>query len=125
VITVSSDGDFKNTEAFLKRMVGNTLFSALGRYGAEGVSALSAATPSDSGETARSWSYEILVDAKSTSIIWNNTNVVNGVPIAILIQHGHGTRNGGYVQGRDFINPALRPLFDRIANDVWKEVTKA
>ena len=125
MISVSSKGNFNNTEKFLKKMTQNDLFLTLHYYGAAGVTALANATPLDTGETAASWYYEIKKDNKSISIIWGNTNVVNGRPIAILIQYGHGTRNGGYVVGRDYINPALQPLFDRIASDVWKEVTLA
>jgi len=125
MITVESKGDFKNTDAFLKKMTNHDLFISLHYYGAEGVRALTNATPLDTGETAASWMYEVKRDSKSISIIWSNTNVVNGRPIAILLQYGHGTKNGGYVMGRDYINPALRPLFDRLANDVWKEVTSA
>jgi hypothetical protein len=125
MIRIESEGDFKNTDAFLKKMTQNDLFTALRYYGAEGVRALANATPMDTGETASSWDYEIKKDSRSISIIWSNSHVINGRPIAVLIQYGHGTRNGGYVQGRDYINPALRPLFDRIVNDVWREVTSA
>jgi hypothetical protein len=118
----SLGGDFKKTEDFLKRASGDK-FSALSRYGQEGVNALASATPTDTGETANSWTYEIIRDKSSYSLIWSNTNVVNGRPVAILLQYGHGTGTGGFVQGSDYINPALRPIFDRIANEVWKLVT--
>lgn len=121
-IGFSSSGDFRNTEAFLKRASGDK-FSSLSRYGQEGVNALAAATPQESGLTAQSWTYEIIRDASSYSIIWSNTNVVDGRPVAILLQYGHATGTGGYVQGRDYINPALQPIFDRIAAEVWKVVT--
>lgn len=98
---------------------------ALHRYGQEGVDALSAATPRDTGTTAASWSYEVRHGNNEVSIYWNNSNAPYGVPVAVLIQYGHTTRNGGYVQGIDYINPALRPVFDKIANDIWKEVTTA
>jgi hypothetical protein len=123
VITISSHGSFENTEKFLKRMSDKSIFDSLSRYGEEGVQALAEATPKDSGDTARSWVYEIERTSTSYAIIWSNTNVVDGVPIAVLIQVGHGTGTGGYVSGRDYINPALRPVFDRIAASVWKEVT--
>jgi len=123
VITISSHGSFENTEKFLKRMSDKSIFDSLSRYGEEGVQALAEATPKDSGDTARSWTYEIERTSTSYAIIWSNTNVVDGVPIAVLIQVGHGTGTGGYVSGRDYINPALRPVFDRIAASVWKEVT--
>jgi len=125
MITIESKGEFERTNAFLKKMTQHDIFKALDRYGAEGVSALASATPHDSGMTASSWDYEVLVVNQTYSIIWSNTNVEDGRPIAILLQYGHGTRTGGYVAGRDYINPALRPIFDRIANDVWKEVTSA
>lgn len=98
--------------------------SILERAGQEGVDALSRATPVDSGKTASSWSYEIRQNRSGLSIIWKNSNVVSGVPIAIILQYGHGTKNGGYVQGRDYINPALKPIFDRIAENVRREVSK-
>jgi len=104
-------------------MSDKSIFDSLSRYGEEGVQALAEATPKDSGDTARSWTYEIERTSTSYAIIWSNTNVVDGVPIAVLIQVGHGTGTGGYVSGRDYINPALRPVFDRIAASVWKEVT--
>lgn len=97
----------------------------LEKYAKDGVNALASATPVGSGATSRSWDYEITQTSKGVSISWHNSNLVNGIPLAILIQYGHGTRNGGYVQGRDFINPALQPIFDRMADDVWREVTKA
>ena len=125
MITVESKGDFKNTDAFLKKMTNHDLFIALHYYGAEGVRALANATPIDTGETAASWTYEVKRDSRSISLIWSNTNVVNGRPIAILIQYGHGTGTGGYVEGRDYINPVMRPIFDRLASDLWKEVTSA
>ena len=123
MISIESKGSFKNVEDFLTRMTKRDVFAVLGKYGKEGVDALSHATPSASGLTASSWSYEIVRDRNSYSIIWSNSNVVDGTPVVILLQFGHGTGTGGYVQGQDFINPALRPIFDRIAADVWKEVT--
>lgn len=123
MITISSHGDFKNTDSFLKRVTSKTIFESLTRYGQEGVEALKNATPKDTGKTANSWSYEIEKKPNSWAIIWSNSNVVNGTPVAILLQVGHGTFTGGYVSGRDYINPALKPVFDRILADVWKEVT--
>jgi len=125
MITYSSSGDFSKMEAFLTKMRKGNIYSSLDRAGQEGVDVLSRMTPRDSGNTAGSWSYEIVSDSKSYSIIWSNSNMADGTPVAVLIQLGHGTRTGGYVQGRDYINPALQPIFDRIANDVWKEVTSA
>ena len=117
-------GEFKDTENFLKRMKDTDIFNSLARYGEEGVKALSDATPVRSGATASSWYYEIKKTATSWSIIWGNSNVVDGVPIAILLQYGHGTGTGGRVAGRDYINPALRPIFDRMAASAWREVTR-
>lgn len=125
MITISSKGEFKNTDKFLKTMSEGQIFKSLGKYGQEGVNALASATPKDSGLTAGSWSYEVLNTRGTYSIIWSNTHVVDGRPIAILLQYGHGTGTGGYVAGRNYINPALRPVFDRIAKDVWREVTSA
>lgn len=125
MLTISSTGSFQNTEKFLKRMTERSIFACLNQYGEEGVQALMAATPQDSGMTAASWTYEIEKTSTSYAIIWNNTNVIDGIPIAVLIQVGHGTGTGGYVAGRDYINPALQPVFDRIAATVWKEVTAA
>lgn len=122
VITFSQKGSFKNTETFLNRVKKKNFYKSLDKYGQEGVKALSAATPVDTGKTADSWYYEIEIKMDHVSITWNNSNVNEGIPIAVLIEYGHATRNGGYVQGRDFINPTMRPIFDRIAEDVWKEV---
>lgn len=125
MIEFESKGSFKNTEDFLRRMSsGSDISSILEGYGREGVAALASATPVDSGLTAESWSYEVTHNHRGYDLVFRNTNVVAGTPVAILIQYGHGTGTGGYVQGRDFINPAVQPLFDRIANDVWKVVTK-
>lgn len=124
-ISITVSGSFDNTEKWLRAMSSMDIYSVLDRYGQEGVSALSAATPRDSGETANSWYYEIVKTPTTYSIIWGNTHVEGGRPIAVLIQYGHGTGNGGYVQGRDYINPALRPIFDRIAAEAGKVVTSA
>lgn len=116
-------GDFKKTERLLKKSLGRDYRSILDKYAKQGVEALSRATPKESGETAASWFYEIIQNESSLSIVWNNSNVNKGVNIAIVLQYGHGTRNRGYVHGRDYINPALRPVFDKLAEAVWKEVT--
>lgn len=94
------------------------------KYGKQGVAALASATPVDSGKTANSWSYKIENNRGSISISFFNSNIQNGVPIAIIIQYGHGTRNGGWVQGRDYINPAIQPIFDQMTKEIWREVTK-
>lgn len=117
-------GDFKKTEQWLKRLSDEDVFRSLERYGDVGVRALAANTPVDTGLTASSWYYEIKKDKSSWSIIWGNTHVVAGSPIAVLLQLGHGTGTGGYVKGRDYINPAMRPIFDKIAQQAWLEVTR-
>lgn len=124
-MTIESSGSFDKTEAFLRKMTSGTIFAALSRYGEIGVGALAGATPVDSGQTSGSWSYEIIQDAKSWSIVWGNSYIEDGRPIAVLLQYGHGTGTGGYVEGRDYINPALQPVFDQIASDAWKVVTSA
>ena len=124
MIKVTHKGSFKNVEAFLQRMKKREQFAALEKYGSIGVSALAAATPVDSSETANSWYYEIINRPGYFSIQWLNSNMEDGISIAAIIQYGHATRNGSWVEGRDYINPAMRPIFDQIANDMWKEVTK-
>lgn len=116
-------GNFNNLEKFLKKSTNMNLRSILEKYGQEGVNALASSTPVDSGLTASSWSFEIRQNGSNVSIVWTNSNINKGVPIAIILQYGHGTKNGGYVQGRDYINPAMRPVFDKIADLAWKEVT--
>lgn len=123
LISFRNKGDFSKTEKFLKKSVGKDYLSILNQYGREGVRNLSSMTPKDSGETAALWDYEIVQKESYISIIWKNYNVQNGVNIAVILQYGHGTRYGGYVQGRDYINPALRPIFDKLAKDAWKAVT--
>lgn len=118
-------GDFKKTEILLKKSFGMDYEKVLHKYGVEGVSALASATPVESGKTATSWFYEIIQNNGSISIVWENSNVNKGVNIAVILQYGHGTRTGGYVQGRDYINPALRSIFDKIADAAWKEVTES
>lgn len=124
MIEVGGRGDFSVTRKALEKMRRANLFSDLDRYGQQGVDALAKATPIDENLTAISWAYRIVHHRKYPGIEWYNTNeTTSGTPVAILIQYGHGTGTGGYVAGRDFINPAIRPIFDRIANDVWKKVT--
>lgn len=115
-------GDFKKTTSFLNRIRKLDLESILKKYGDEGVKALSSATPVRTGRTAASWQYTIEKDKNSISIIWTNSNVKNGIAIAAILDLGHGTGNGGYVQGRHYIAPAIRPIFDQIAEAAWKEV---
>ena len=117
-------GNFAKTTRYFERAKKGAHLRVLERYGREGVAALSSATPVDTGLTARSWSYKVIYSKGKATISFINSNVQNGVPIAIILQYGHGTRNGGWVQGRDYINPAIRPVFDKIANDAWREVAK-
>lgn len=124
MITFRQKGDFSKLTSFLERAKEAIKLGDLDKYGREGVAALSSATPVRTGLTANSWYYEIEHQNGSVSITFNNSNVNKGVPIAIILQYGHGTRNGGWVQGRDYINPAIQPVFDRIAKEAWEEVTK-
>lgn len=117
-------GDFSKTTGFLERSKQAVRLGLLDKYGRAGVAALASATPVDSGLTANSWYYRIENKKGSTTISFFNSNIQNGVPIAIILQYGHGTRNGGWVEGRDYINPAMRPIFDKIVNEAWREVTK-
>ena len=124
MITFRQKGDFSKLTRFLERAKEAVHLGDLDKYGRQGVAALSSATPVDSGLTAKSWYYEIENENGSATITFNNSNIQNGVPIAIILQYGHGTRNGGWVEGRDYINPAIQPIFDEIANEAWREVTK-
>ena len=125
MITFRQKGDFSKLTRFLERAKESVKLGDLDKYGKAGVAALSSATPIDSGKTANSWSYEIINKNGSAEIVFKNSNIQNGVPIAIILQYGHGTKNGGWVQGRDYINPASRPIFDNLANEAWKGVTNA
>ena len=118
-------GGFTKTERFLNRMKRREYLNVLDEFGRDGVQALRNATPVDSGATAEAWNYEIKRTRDCTEIIWTNSNINDGVPIAVILQYGHGTGTGGYVQGRDYINPAIRPIFDKIAEKAWKVVTSA
>ena len=124
MISFRHQGDFSKTTRFLERAKEAVKIGDLDKFGREGVAALASATPKDSGLTANSWYYEIEHKNGSVTISFNNSNIQNGVPIAVILQYGHGTRNGGWVEGRDYINPAVQPIFDRIANEAWREVTK-
>lgn len=124
-MSISSSGSFKNLDGWFARMGRmHRVEEVLQKYGVKGVDALSNATPEDTGETANSWRYRTRVDRVGYTIEWYNTNIVDGKPIAILIQYGHATGTGGYVVGRDYINPVMRPIFDEMAEELWKEVTK-
>lgn len=122
-VKVFKKGDFKKTTKFLEGARVFNIKSLLRRYGEAGVRALQAATPRDTGELASSWGYEIQTDRTAARVIWTNSKIVDGVPIAIILQYGHGTGGGGYVEGRDYINPALQGIFDQLAVAAWKEVT--
>ena len=125
MIKLQCRGNYDKTEKFLKECKDvNQLRQIMEKYGREGVAALSANTPIDSGETASSWSFEIIQDKDEIALVFtNNSTTKTGIPIAILLQYGHGNGKGGYVRGRDFINPAIQPIFDRLADEAWKEVT--
>lgn len=118
-------GGFTKTERFLNRMKRREYLNVLDEFGRDGVQALRNATPVDSGATAEAWDYEIKRTRNYTEIVWTNSNINDGVPIAVILQYGHGTGTGGYVQGRDYINPVIRPVFDKIAEKAWKVVTSA
>ena len=122
-VSFSNKGDFSKTIKFLNKVKNVKINDILSKYGEIGVTALSQATPKDSGITSQSWNYKIEVKNNNASIVWYNTNVVKGVNIAVILQYGHGTRNGGWVEGTDYINPTMKPIFDKITNQVWKEVT--
>ena len=124
MIKFRQKGDFSKLNRFLERAKNVVHIGDLDKYGREGVAALASATPVESGLTASSWTYEIVRGKGSVSIRFNNSNIQNGVPIAIVLQYGHGTGTGGWVEGRDYINPSVQPLFDKIANNAWKEVKK-
>lgn len=125
MIRVRHRGDLKKTKRFLEKISDGNYLKGLEKYGEIGVMALSSATPKDSGLTASSWGYKIEHRMNSFSITWTNSNINKGVNIAIILQYGHGTRNGGYVRGRDYINPAMRPVFDSIADQAWNEVIRS
>lgn len=125
MISYTVKGDLARTESFLKKMVQADLFKRLSSQGQAGVRALAAATPHDSGATAAAWGYSVDISGRSATITWTNSNRPGGAPLAIMLQYGHGTGTGGYVQGRDYINPAMKPVFDKIAEEVWKAVTSA
>ena len=124
MITFTQKGDFSKLDGFMNRLKGLSKKSDLDKYGQRGVDALSAATPYDTGNTAGSWYYKINREGEMLSLEFCNSNVNEGVPIAIVLQYGHGTGTGGWVEGRDYINPAIQPIFDEILNDLWKEVCK-
>ena len=123
LISIHSKGSFKNTEGFFTKMISRRYAKVLAKYGEMGVSLLAANTPVDTGKTAASWSYEVIDDYLGVSFIWKNSNVQKGYAnVALLLQYGHATGTGGYVRGIDYINPALQPIFDKMAQAAWEEV---
>jgi hypothetical protein len=124
MISIKQRGDFSKAKKYLLKISKTSNSKLFDEIGRKGVSALSSATPVDTGKTAASWSYEITKRKGRITISFNNSNIVKHVNIAIILQYGHGTRNGGWVQGRDYINPALQPVFDEFAKEAWEEVTK-
>lgn len=123
MIKFKHKGSFKNTFSFFGRALSAEYLALIDKYARDGVAALSAGTPVLTGESSSSWSYKVESSRRGTKIFWTNDNKTSaGVPIVILLQYGHGTGTGGYVQGHDFINPAMQPVFDNIANEVWREV---
>jgi hypothetical protein len=125
MIGIKSTGDFHTLDSFFKRMLLRQQFSGIELYALLGLNALESATPRDTGKTAASWQVQVSNHGSTVKIEWFNTNVVDGVNIAIILQYGHGTGTGGYVSGYDYINPTMRPIFDMISENVWKEVTRA
>ena len=124
MISFRQKGDFSKLTSYLEKAKETAKLGVLDKYGREGVAALASATPVETGKTANSWYYEIKRQNGSVSIEFKNSNIKDGVPIAVILQYGHGTGTGGWVQGRDYINPAIQPIFDKIADSAWKEVTK-
>lgn len=124
MIKIRQKGDFKKLTSFLERAKESLDIGVLDKYGRKGVAALSSATPVDTGLTASSWFYKIENKNGIAKIEFHNSNIQNGVPIAVILQYGHGTRNDGYVVGRDYINPAIQPVFDELAKNAWKEVAR-
>ncbi len=122
VISFRQTGDFRKTERLLSGLIGARALRKMHKYGEQGVVALQNATPRDSGDTASAWTYEIVQAPGRTAIYWKNSHVENGVNIAIILRYGHATRNGGFVEGKDYISPAIRPVFEKMADEVWKEV---
>lgn len=125
IITFKQKGDFRKTQNFLTHNLRSDYKKVLDECGIRGVEALKAATPVDTGKTADSWGYEIESDKSGIRLIWTNSNINDGVPIAVILQYGHGTGWGGFFEGTDYINPALRPVFDEIGETIWKEVMKS
>lgn len=124
-ISISNSGSFNKTDKFLKKMSENSIYSVLQKYGEIGVAELAAATPIDSGRTSSAWDYRVIIERTNARVQWYNNNENQGFSVAIGLQYGHGTGTGGYVIGRDYINPTMRPIFDKIADQVWNEIVNA
>jgi len=124
MIRIKAKGSYKKTFTWFERLLDYFNKGGLNKYGERGVKALQAATPKDTGKTADSWTYDIVRESGRVSIVWSNTNVNDGVNIAVILQYGHGTGNGGYVEGRDYINPAMLSVFNSIADDAWREMMR-
>ncbi len=124
MISFRHKGNFSKATKYLEKLKSAVKLSNFDKYGRQGVEALESATPRDTGKTAESWYYETNITKNSVTITFKNSNIQNGVPIAIILQYGHVTANGGWVEGRDYINPAIQPVFDSIANEAWEEVKK-
>lgn len=124
MITITSQGDWKRTTQWFKKARSPKYRESLQRFAYAGLDALRNATPVDSGETAAAWGFEIVQNRRFTKIVYTNSNNPGGAPIAVMLQYGHGTGSGGWVQGRDYINPATRRIFDKMADDAWKELTR-
>ena len=124
-ISISNSGSFNKTDKFLKKMSENSIYSVLQKYGEIGVAELAAATPVDSGRTSSAWNYRVIIERSNARVQWYNSNESQGFSVAIGLQYGHGTGTGGYVIGRDYINPTMRPIFDKIADQVWNEIVNA
>ena len=124
MIRLEQKGNFSKLDRYFKRVKNSINNIDMEQFGKRGVDALASATPVDTGTTSKSWYYKIIKTKDSTTITFNNKNIENGVPIAIVLQYGHGTKNGGWVEGRDYINPSIQPIFDELAKNAWKEVTR-
>ena len=124
MIRFEQKGNFSKLDRYLKRVNKTVDNLDLEEFGKRGVEALSSTTPVNTGLASKSWYYKIIKNKDSITITFNNSDIENGVPIAIILQYGHATKNGGWVEGRDYINPAIQPIFDELAKNAWKEVTR-
>jgi hypothetical protein len=125
MFSVTSVGSWDKTISYLEYLASGKMFDVLDRYGRIGVDRLASATPIETGLTAHSWGYQVEHKSYYSAISWFNTHTHNGINIAVILQYGHGTGTGGWVEGRDYINPAIQPLFDKMVEDIWREVRNA